>query len=154
MPSRGVVFGDFHRANKEWNARIEAAGEGAGVDVDHAAFPQNMPRDVVMMLLADLFDPVETRMVLADLVESYTGTTTGTIFEIYMSMCAHAAALGVMTERPRWDAPEPGSEPFARAARLVAGLLELVHMLEKHEGDPGACEYCERLMKGIGDGPV
>lgn len=103
MPSRGVVFGDVNRANEAWNERLEAVGEGAGVDPEGVTVIQT---DVAEFMQGDIWDEAEARGVYADLVHSYTGiTVAGPLLELLLGLVMHAGAIGVLTERQRWDEP-------------------------------------------------
>lgn len=92
------------RADREWDERLGAAGEGAGVDVGRGqGHTSEISDDAAVMLHADLFDPAESMEVMGRLVHNYTSMTQGPLFEILRSMGAHALALGVLTERQRWE---------------------------------------------------
>lgn len=108
MPGRGVLLGDVSRANDQWNERIGAAGAGAGLETETAGQPANLPARMARAMADDLFDAAESKLVMSDLVFNYTTMTGGEIGSILLSMAAHALAIGVLTERQRWeDAPAP-----------------------------------------------
>jgi hypothetical protein len=157
MPSRGVMLGDVSRANDAWNERIGAAGAGAGVDTEVPGTPGTLSSETTRAMADDLFDAGESKLIMGDLVHSYTTMTGGVIGEMLLSMAGHALAIGVLTERQRWEG-EGMSVPDAklkgaleRASRVIAGLLEHIHEIE-HPGEKDGCEHCRTLLEGVGNG--
>jgi hypothetical protein len=107
--SRGVVPGDVYRADAAMNERVGALGAGAGVDVETThGRPPALPADGARMMYADLWEEQEARHVFCSLVFSYTGCGQGALMDILASMCEHAAGIGALTERQRWDSAAPG----------------------------------------------
>lgn len=156
--SRGVLLGDVHRADTAWNERIGAAGEGSGIDVE-AGRPVTAPGAVIGMLVADLFDQAESKMIVAGTLFAYTGVSlefSNDFSETLVSYGGHMLAVGVLTERQRWEGPQ--DDQLARSARLLAGLLERVHASEDHglgmhDGpSPAGCGYCREMIERLGAG--
>lgn len=104
MPSRGVVFGDVNRANEAWNERLQALAEHKGIDLGTPGAVGEIGDDVSGFLQGDIWDKGEAELVLADLVHSYTGITVkGPLLELLLGLALHAGAIGVLTERQRWE---------------------------------------------------
>lgn len=126
--SRGVVPGDVMRASDGYNDRIGAAGAGLGVDVETPGEPATITTSVHSLMTADLYEPLEALKVLGDLIYSYIGnfetreaerTVSG---ETLVGLLLHVLAVGVFTERQRWD----GEGISVREARLEGALRAIV----------------------------
>lgn len=130
MPSRGVVPGDMFRANDEWNDIIGALGKGSGADVDTPGEMPTLRQDLVRAAHASLWTEVEAIEVFADLVANYTGCIHPGFFrDTLMSMCGHAGAIAVLTERQRWDGDAMGvrEAQLEAALRTVSECTSVVH---------------------------
>jgi hypothetical protein len=125
LPSRGVVAGDVYRADETMNERVGALGEGQGVDFEAShTRPPLLDFERVQMMMADLWEPLEARQVFMALVHSYTGCHAGTFMDILVSLAEHAGAIGVFTERQRWD----GVGMSVREAQLEEALRDALGM--------------------------
>jgi hypothetical protein len=118
--SRGVVPGDVSRADAVWNERVGAA---TGAVPEAPGELSQVPRAALSLMAADLFSEEETQEWASDLVHSYTTMHGGLMFDILMVLAAHALAVGVLTERQRWDG---GAGKSLREARLEGALREIV----------------------------
>lgn len=121
-----MVFGDVERANDAWNDRLQAVGEGAGVDTDRHAL---IGDETTAMLHADLWDAGEAEQVLGSLMTGYTGITRrGPMGEVLLGMVMHASAVGVLIERQRYE----GGVGVREARLAVAAQEALDGMKEMH----------------------
>jgi hypothetical protein len=122
--SRGVVPGDVMRASDEYNERIGAAGTGLGVDVSSPGNPATVTVGVHGLMTADLYEPFEALKVIGDLIYSYLGnfetreTERLVSGETLVGLLLHVLAIGVFTERHRWE----GEGLSVREAQLVGDL--------------------------------
>lgn len=137
MSSRGVVFGDLFRANDEFNGRVGAAAP----DTDGPGVVSEISGGTGGMMHADLFDPLEAAALMGDLVRNYTSMTGGMIYDATRSMATHAAAIGVLTERQRWETTAP-VEPVAMSK--VAAHVKLA--IEKLAASPLAGDVYPDVM--------